>query len=103
MGAPEDASAVADAGPLIHLAEIGSLSLLGVFAAVYVPDAVWKEAVLPGRVVEKDLSQAGFVKRSTLIPADVDAFVHQHVLDHLQRGECETLCLYLTRPRMRPG
>ena len=34
--------AVADAGPLIHLAELGALDVLRDFA-LYVPDAVWEE------------------------------------------------------------
>jgi predicted nucleic acid-binding protein len=38
----EPASAVAaGAGPLIHLDELGALDLLGQFAWVYVPEAVW--------------------------------------------------------------
>lgn len=32
-----------DAGPLIHLDELGCLNLLRAFAAVQVPDAVWQE------------------------------------------------------------
>ena len=32
---------VTDAGPLIHLNEIGCLSLLRIFETVHVPDAVW--------------------------------------------------------------
>lgn len=34
---------VCDAGPLIHLDELGCLDLLRDFAAVQVPDAVWQE------------------------------------------------------------
>jgi predicted nucleic acid-binding protein len=34
---------VCDAGPLIHLDELGCLDLLSDFAAVHVPDAVWQE------------------------------------------------------------
>ena len=33
--------AVADAGPLIHLSEIGCLSLLRIFDRLSIPDAVW--------------------------------------------------------------
>ncbi|MCU4801971.1 nucleic acid-binding protein [Halobacteria archaeon HArc-gm2] len=36
-------TAVADAGPLIHLAEIGSIDLLDVLGRLYVPDTVYKE------------------------------------------------------------
>jgi predicted nucleic acid-binding protein len=34
---------VCDAGPLIHLDELGALDLLQGFAAIYVPGAVWQE------------------------------------------------------------
>ncbi len=34
---------VCDAGPLIHLDELGALELLADFAKVLVPDAVWRE------------------------------------------------------------
>ncbi len=37
------AEAVCDAGPLIHLDELGSLDFLSDFAAVFVPGAVWEE------------------------------------------------------------
>lgn len=37
---------VCDAGPLIHLDELDALDLLGDFADVLVPDAVWREVKL---------------------------------------------------------
>jgi predicted nucleic acid-binding protein len=39
----ESASIVCDAGPLIHLSELGCLSLLNDFADVLVPEQVWQE------------------------------------------------------------
>ncbi len=46
--------AVADAGPLIHLGEIGCLDFLQVFELLHIPDAVWQETVHLGRVSETD-------------------------------------------------
>jgi predicted nucleic acid-binding protein len=43
VGNEEIKVAVADAGPLIHLSEIGVLTLLHVFDAIHVPHAVWLE------------------------------------------------------------
>lgn len=43
MGNDEIKVAVADAGQLIHLSEIGSLAILHVFDAIRVPHAVWLE------------------------------------------------------------
>jgi hypothetical protein len=34
---------IADAGPLIHLDELDSLSILADFTQVWIPDAVWLE------------------------------------------------------------
>lgn len=45
MGTGELSIAVADAGPLIHLTEIGCLPLLRIFDALHIPDAVWSETV----------------------------------------------------------
>ncbi len=36
-------AAVADAGPLIHLSEIGGMDLLAQFEPLYIPDTVWEE------------------------------------------------------------
>jgi predicted nucleic acid-binding protein len=37
------ADAVCDAGPLIHLDEVGQLPLLRQFSPLWVPDSVWRE------------------------------------------------------------
>jgi predicted nucleic acid-binding protein len=60
-------AAVSDAGPLIHLAEIGSLELLSTFDTLLVPETVYKEveagnvpdglADLPYELVEADGSR----------------------------------------------
>lgn len=39
---------VCDAGPLIHLDEVGSISLLNDFDEVFVPEQVWQEAAHHG-------------------------------------------------------
>jgi predicted nucleic acid-binding protein len=39
------AAVLCEAGPLIHLDELGALDLLGDFSKVYVPEAVWTEVV----------------------------------------------------------
>jgi predicted nucleic acid-binding protein len=44
--------AVSDSTPLIYLAKIGRLSLLsGVFKSIYVPEAVFNEAVSQGKAL----------------------------------------------------
>ena len=62
-------AAVSDAGPLIHLAEIGSLELLSTFDTLLVPETVYKEVEAGGvpdeladlsyELVEADESRVG--------------------------------------------
>ena len=56
--------AVADAGPLIHLAEIGCLSLLRIFTLLHIPETVWAETVGQGRVAEDDVLKLGIIIRA---------------------------------------
>lgn len=93
MGLGTGSIAVADAGPLIHLTEIGCLSLLGIFDTVHIPDEVWSETVGQGRVLQDDVLGLGIVQRNTLSHSEVIRFTQEHGFDELQSGECE--CLYL--------
>jgi hypothetical protein len=45
MAEPE-LTVICDAGPIIHLDELGCIELLGDHKRVLVPDVVWKEAEL---------------------------------------------------------
>lgn len=81
--------AVADTGPLIHLAEIESLLLLSIFDELHVPEAVRDEAKKPATVQE-------FLKSCqihSLSVSRVTSFIHDQRLQSLQKGECESLCL----------
>jgi predicted nucleic acid-binding protein len=93
VGAGGVSAAVVDAGPLIHLTEIGGLALLRLFDVLHVPHAIWTETVGRGRVREADLVGLSNVHRHILLPADVARFVHEHSLETLQAGDTE--CLYL--------
>jgi predicted nucleic acid-binding protein len=85
--------AVSDAGPLIHLAEIDSLSLLGIADQLHIPQAVWQETVGQARVLQADLSALGNVHSHTLPDREVEQFVLEHGLAELHAGERECLCL----------
>ncbi len=93
MGAGRIGSAVADAGPLIHLAEIGGFSLLCVFEMLYIPDAVWAEVVEASRVPEPDILALGNIQRHALSEIDVSHFAQEHSLHNLHAGERECLLL----------
>lgn len=94
MGAEID-EAIADAGPLIHLREIGALHFLRLFEPLYIPDAVWGETVGQGRVPDTELAQLDNVKRPSFDADHVAAFIEEQDLAHLHAGE--RACLYLLR------
>jgi len=56
VGNGELKTAVVDAGPLIHLAEIGCFRLLRAFGTLWVPHAVWLETAEHNRLSQNDLS-----------------------------------------------
>lgn len=85
----EHLTAVADAGPLIHLAEIDCLSLLQIFEELHVPEGVWREVDRPP-TIRHELT---FAKRHTLDREEVDCFTAEHGLGKLQSGERESLLL----------
>lgn len=93
MGNEQLNLAVADAGPLIHLAEIGCLSLLSIFDHLHIPEAVWFETVGLGRVFEHELMEKAHVQRHSLDRLTLNQFIEDNGLSFLQDGEKEGLFL----------
>lgn len=93
MGVGELIPAVTDAGPLIHLAEVGCLTLLRVFGIVHIPDAVWSETVGQARVPQADVWALSIIQRHTLPRSELERFVRENALQDLHSGECESLYL----------
>jgi len=93
VGAGKVNLAVADAGPLVHLTEIGCITLLRIFDALHIPDAVWSETVEQDRVPQSDVLGLGTVQRHSLSQSEVTRFVQENDLEDLHDGERE--CLYL--------
>ncbi len=91
MGNEEVRIAVADAGPLIHLSEIGGHTLLHVFNAIHIPHAVWLET---GKH-SKNISENIRLTSHNLPKAQVSGFVNEEGLEKLHSGEME--CLYLCK------
>jgi len=50
-------TAVADAGPLIHLFEIDCLPILSIFDSLHIPEAVWSEVVGSERIPLRQLHE----------------------------------------------
>lgn len=100
MGDERLSVAVADAGPLIHLAEIGCLFLLSVFDSLQIPEAVWGETVGQSRVSEQGLLSSTTIQRQVLDGSLLVRFIQDNSLEFLQAGEQESLflCYQLNMP-----
>jgi predicted nucleic acid-binding protein len=86
---PGQLVAVADTGPLIHLAEIGCLSLFSIFEELHIPEGVWQEADRPSTIRDG----LTFAKRHSLQQDEITRFTAAHGLAKLQAGERESLLL----------
>jgi len=84
---------VCDAGPLIHLDELDSLDLLADFAAVLVPDAVWREVAhhRPGALTHPDVTLRRIIPKVAATP-ELEALAR---VFNLHTGEWEELRLAL--------
>lgn len=88
-------TAILDAGPVIHLDELGCLSLLSDFQELLVPDAVWKE-IERHRPSALSADQITFIKQQAPLPSSAlyalcEAF-------NLDRGEQEALAVCPLHP-----
>lgn len=86
---PGGLAAVADTGPLIHLAEIDCLHLLALFAPLHIPVGVWLEAERPATIRQN----VTFATQHVLQQEEVTAFTAKYGLDRLQPAERESLLL----------
>src|SRR5258708_2261175 len=84
---------VCDAGPLIHLDQLGSLDLLSDFVSVQVPEVVWAE-VLKHR--PKALPQPFLPRPAAPVAADLETLALCRAFS-LDAGEAACLALLATR------
>ena len=87
---------VCDAGPLIHLDELGCLDLLADFQAVFVPEQVWREVEFhrPGALQRSGVG----LQQVSVVPSELDplqALVRALALD---LGEQAALSLMASHP-----
>jgi predicted nucleic acid-binding protein len=82
-------NAILDAGPIIHLEEIGSLSLLLDFKRLIIPDAVWYEVAYhrPAVFEHKDVN---FEKVNVVLDEDILSVCRLFCLDN---GEVEAIAV----------
>ena len=95
MGHGKPRRAVLDAGPLIHLAEIGRLRLLTVFEDLCLPHAVWLETVGHNRIFLEDLAEAPNLEQHSVSRSELEDFIEKNNLIELHLGEQE--CLFLCK------
>ncbi|WP_438015767.1 hypothetical protein WMF18_33565 [Sorangium sp. So ce315] len=81
-----EAIAVADAGPLIHLDELGALELLAVFERILIPDVVQHEVIRHRATFSLPASVTSEVRT-----VEVSRTAPEHA--HLQDGEVAALSL----------
>jgi predicted nucleic acid-binding protein len=86
-------AAVVDAGPLIHLAEIGCIRLLRIFSTLWVPHAVRLETAKHNRLSQINLSEETNILEYSAPQSAVAQFTRENNLTKLHAGERE--CLYL--------
>lgn len=82
-------NAVADAGPLIHLAEIDCLHHLARLSSLHVPDTVWEESTTLGSTGVNVLNAFSNLTRHSVSSTDTLQLVEQQALTGLHRGERE--------------
>jgi hypothetical protein len=101
VGARGMSTAVVDAGPLIHLTEIGGLALLGIFEALHIPNMIWSESVERGRVRTAEFGGLSNIRRHALLPVEVSQFVQERGLESLQ-GETSNVSTSVSRSACLP-
>ena len=87
---------ICDAGPLIHLEELGCLDLLRDFGAVQVPDAVWQEVQRHRRSALRHRNVT--LERMSSSPEAAPELVHLAQAFLLDAGELEALKLMQQSP-----
>ena len=83
---------VADAGPLIHLDELGCIELLADFKQIWVPDAIWSEVERHRPEALKQSSPALVRKEVPPSSPVIDALASMYTL-HLGEREALAWCL----------
>ncbi len=97
MGAGRVA-AVSDAGPAIHLLEVGCIELFSVFQTILPPEAVCKEIVRHAGVYGfQTVSKFSHVELHISDINEVDHFIIENDLNEMDSGERE--CLYLCKTK----
>ena len=95
LGERASPPAVADAGPLIHLSEIGQFHLLRVFGALHIPAQVIAEAIRHGPVTQEDLDGLGVVRQHNVTEESLQDIRTTPPFQKLHTGELA--CFFLCR------
>ncbi len=88
-------SAVCDTGPLLHLAEIDRLPLLGLFEDLHIPAGVRLEATQGDRLCLHQVAKLKNIRHHNLDQTKLQVFIQSHRIEQLHVGELE--CLFLCK------
>jgi len=82
--------AVSNAGPLIHLAEIGEFELLKIFSKICIPEKVYEEVCIEGMPGEREVRSAENIEVLSVSKEEIEKLSNKIDLK-LDDGELEAL------------
>ena len=84
--------AVSNAGPLIHLSEVGCFELLQMFSRLYIPERIHEEVCIEGMPGDRELRAAAYVEVLKVTSEELEE-VRKHLEVKLDEGEVGALAL----------
>jgi predicted nucleic acid-binding protein len=88
----DSSEAVSNAGPLIHLSEVGSFELLQVFSRLYIPERIHEEVCIEGMPGDRELRAAGYIEVLKVSREELEE-VSRRLEVKLDEGEVAALAL----------
>lgn len=88
----DSGEAVSDAGPLIHLAEVGRFDLLQVFSRLYIPERIHDEVCIEGMPGERELRAARYIEVLKVTNEELEV-MRERIEVKLDEGEIAALAL----------
>lgn len=83
---------VSNAGPLIHLAEIGEFELLKVFSTIHIPEKVYEEVCIEGMPGDVEVRNAENIEVSSILEEEL-RWIADKISFRLDEGELHALSL----------
>jgi predicted nucleic acid-binding protein len=88
----DSSEAVSNAGPLIHLSEVGGFELLQMFSRLYIPEQIHEDVCIEGMPGERELRAAGYIE-VLKVSSEEREEVRKRLEVKLDEGEVAALAL----------